>query len=80
MTPDDHDSLPLPAVVVRNEFSVVEVRFVRRGLSVSLVVADPATGRSTVLDATELEALAAAPRESLRALLREVETSQSGEQ
>jgi hypothetical protein len=80
VTPDDCAPALPPAVVVRNEFSVVEVGYLRRGLTVSLVVTDPATGRSTVLDATELETLAAAPRESLRALLREVESGQSDEQ
>lgn len=76
MTSDD-PSLPLPpAVVLRNEFSVVEVGYVRRGLAVSLVVTDTATGRSTVLDATELATLTAAPREAFRSLLREVESQE----
>jgi hypothetical protein len=67
---DRSTRLPAPTLV-RNEFAVVEVGFLQRGESVSVVVSDPAGGRSVVLDATELEALASVPRESLRRLLRE---------
>ena len=56
-------------IVVRNEFALVHVGFVRRGDAVSLTLRDPASGSSVVLDATELEALTLAPRESLRRLL-----------
>jgi hypothetical protein len=66
---------PPPPVLVRNEFSVVELTWLARGDSLSLVVTDPATGRRTVLDATELEALVRAPHELFRALLREAEAS-----
>lgn len=69
-TPERPTDLPAPTVV-RNEFAVVEVGFARRGDSVSLVVSDPASGRTVVLDATELEALVLVPRESLRGLLRD---------
>lgn len=72
-------STGLPArVLVRNEFAVVEVGFLQRGEAVSLVVSDPAGGRSVVLDATELEALASVPRESLRRLLREAASQDGG--
>lgn len=74
--PDRSTGLPAPTLV-RNEFAVVEVSFLQRGEAVSLVVSDAAGGRSVVLDATELEALASVPRESLRRLLREA-ASQDG--
>lgn len=69
MTPPGRATdLPAPTVV-RNEFALVEVGFVRRGDAVSLTLTDPASGSRVVLDATELEALAQASRESLRRLL-----------
>lgn len=65
-------SAPLPPpVLIRNEFAMVEVSYVRRGHSLSLVVTDSATGSRIVLDATDLEALAQASHESFRKLLRE---------
>ena len=62
-----------PPVTVRNEFSLVEVGYVPRGKSLSLVVTDSLSGSRIVLDATELESLARAPHESFRRLLREVD-------
>lgn len=67
---DPPTDLPAPTVV-RNEFALVEVGFVRRGDAVSLTLSDPASGCRVVLDATGLEALIHAPRESLRRLLSE---------
>ncbi len=58
-----------PLAVLRNEFAVVELGCLRRGESTSLVVTDAASGRSIVLDATELEAMTRAPREAFRTLI-----------
>lgn len=62
-----------PAAVLRNEFSIVELRYVRRGDSVSLLIADTMADNEIVLDSTELESLARAPHESFRRLLREID-------
>ena len=62
-----------PDVVMRNEFSLVELRYEHRGDSVSLAVTDSLTGNQIALDATELEALARAPHEAFRALLRDLD-------
>ena len=70
MEPDT--ALP-PAVVLRNEFSLVELRYVQRGDSVSLSVTDGHSGSEIVLDSTELESLARAPHEAFRQLLRELD-------
>lgn len=61
-----------PPVTIRNEFSLVEVGYLPRGKSLSMVLTDSLTGSRIVLDATELESLARAPHESFRRLLREV--------
>lgn len=74
----DTGSAP-PAAILRNEFSLVEVGYVRRGDSVSLLVHDSITGAETLLDATELESLARAPHESFRRLLREIDDGTDGE-
>lgn len=65
-------SLP-PDVVLRNEFSLVRLRYERRGDSISLVVTDTVQGNEITLDSTELETLARAPHEAFRKLLREVD-------
>ena len=72
MTTDDTGALP-PPVTIRNEFSLVEVSYLRRGASLSLVITDSTTGSRLVLDSTELESLARARHESFRRLLREVD-------
>ncbi|MQA61238.1 MAG: hypothetical protein GEU86_07020 [Actinophytocola sp.] len=65
-------SLP-PDIVLRNEFSLVHLRYSRRGESLSLLVTDTVTGNEITLDSTELETLARAPHESFRKLLREID-------
>ena len=62
-----------PDAVLRNEFSVVELRYVRRGDSVSLLITDTVAGTQIVLDSTELESLARAPHESFRRLMKEID-------
>jgi len=73
MANDTHNALP-PTAVMRNEFSMVELRYLRRGESLSLVITDTLNGNEIVLDSTELECLARAPHESFRRLLREIDT------
>ncbi len=70
---DDMDAPVPPAVVLRNEFSIVELSYVLRADAVTLVVSDRVTGNQIQLDPTELETLARAPHESFRRLLREVD-------
>lgn len=72
MNPDLDAPLP-PAAVLRNEFSIVELSYARRGDAVSLVITDSATGNKIQLDSTELESLARAPHESFRRLLLEID-------
>lgn len=72
MQPEPDTRLP-PAIVMRNEFSIVQLTYARRGESVSLVVTDTLTGNEITLDSTELETLARAPHEAFRRLLREVD-------
>jgi hypothetical protein len=62
-----------PAAVLRNEFSLVQLSYVTRGETVCLVVTDTVNGNEIMLDSTELEALARAPHESFRKLLREID-------
>jgi hypothetical protein len=57
------------AHVVRNEFALVEVAYVNRDRSTSLLITDASSGRAVVLDALELEALTRVAREALRGLL-----------
>jgi hypothetical protein len=45
------------AVVLRSADSVVEIRYVRRGATTSVMVTDVRTGDHVILDATELESL-----------------------
>lgn len=72
--PTDITDLALPpAAVLRNEFSLVELTYLRRGDSISLQITDSLTGESIVVDSTELESLARAPHESFRRLLREID-------
>lgn len=72
--PETDTETPLPpAAVIRNEFSLVELHYVRRGDSTSLLVRDTVAGNEIVLDSTELESLARAPHESFRKLLREID-------
>jgi hypothetical protein len=58
---------------MRNEFSLVELSYLDRGDSMSLLVHDVLTGNEIVLDSTELESLARARHESFRRLLREID-------
>jgi hypothetical protein len=69
---DADTSLPAD-VVLRNEFSLVQLRYLRRGDSISLVVTDTVHGNEITLDSTELETLARAPHEAFRKLLREID-------
>jgi hypothetical protein len=63
---------PAPAVVLRSADDAVEVRYVPRGSSTSVMVTDVRTGDRAILDATELESLARSPGAELRRLLAEV--------
>ena len=67
VTPDEDASLP--AVVLRGVDSVVEIRYVGRGATTSVMVTDVRTGDRVVLDATELESLVRGPHAELRRLL-----------
>ncbi|MPZ93785.1 MAG: hypothetical protein GEU96_02480 [Propionibacteriales bacterium] len=69
----DKDTPLPPAAVIRNEFSLVELHYARRGDAISLVVRDTVAGNEIVLDSTELESLARAPHELFRKLLREID-------
>lgn len=62
-----------PDVVLRSGDDEVEVRYVPRGASTSLMVTDLRSGNAVVLDATELESLARAPGAELRRLLHDVD-------
>jgi hypothetical protein len=55
--------------VVRNEFALVEVAYVNRDRSTSVLITDATSGRAVVLDALELEALTRVAPEALRGLL-----------
>jgi len=68
MIPDEGTVRP-SAVVLRNADSTVEVRYVGRGATTSVMVTDVRTGDHTILDATELESLARGQRAELRRLL-----------
>ena len=54
----DEETVPPPAVVLRSADSIVEIRYVRRGATTSVMVTDVRTGDQIILDATELESLA----------------------
>lgn len=62
-----------PPVTVRNEFSLVEIGYVRDGDAVSLVVADADSGDRIVLRAADLAILARSSHESFRRLLRAID-------
>ena len=60
-------------MVVRNEFSVVELSYVRQGDDLCMVVSDPDTGEHVVLHPIQLAALARTSHESFRRLLRAID-------
>jgi hypothetical protein len=62
-----------PPVVVRNEFSLVELSYLRDGETLSLVIADADSGDRVVLGAAELASLARSSHESFRRLLRAID-------
>ena len=62
-----------PPVVVRNEFSLVELSYTRDGDGLRLVVADADTGEQVALGMAELSALARSSHESFRRLLRAID-------
>ena len=68
----DDPAVP-PPVTVRNEFSLVEIGYVRDGDAVSLVVADADSGDRIVLGAADLAILARSSHESFRRLLRAID-------
>lgn len=72
MSLDAPNSVP-PPIVVRNEFSIVELSYVRDGDGLRLVVADADTGRRIALGAAELATLARSSHESFRTLLRAID-------
>jgi hypothetical protein len=62
-----------PPMVVRNEFSIVELSYVENGDGLSLVVSDAVTGDHVVLNPTALVSLARSSHESFRRLLRAID-------
>lgn len=64
--------VPPASVVLREDGEEVEIRYVRRGASTSLMVTDRQTGSTAVLDATELESLARAPGSEVRELIGDI--------
>ena len=60
--------MPPSAVVLRSADSVVEIRYVGRGATTSVMVIDVRTGDQVILDATELESLARGHPAELRGL------------
>ncbi len=68
----DDPALPPPAIV-RNEFSLVELSYVREGDALALVVADADSGDRIVLGAADLALLARSSHESFRRLLRAID-------
>lgn len=72
MASDAQIPLP-PPIVVRNEFSIVELSYVRDGDALSLVVADADSGDRIVLGAADLASLARSSHESFRRLLRAID-------
>jgi hypothetical protein len=62
-------TVPAPAVVLRSADDVVEICYVPRGSSTSVMVTDVGSGDRTILDATELECLARSPGAELGRLL-----------
>lgn len=68
MSSETRDATP-PPMVVRNEFSIVELSYVRDGDGLSMVISDADTGDHVVLKPTELASLARSSHESFRRLL-----------
>lgn len=62
-----------PPVVVRNEFSLVELSYVQDGNGLKLVVSDADTGEHIALAAADLAILARSSHESFRRLLRAID-------
>ena len=76
---NDQNSPDLPeSIMLRNEFSMVELSYIVRGDSLSLCVRDALSGEQIVLDSTELECLVRAPHESFRRLLLEIDETYDG--
>ena len=71
MTTEEGAESP-PVIVLRSAESTVEIRYVERGATTSVLVSDAATGDHTTLDATELESLARGHSAELRRLLTEI--------
>ena len=67
-----------PPVVVRNEFSIVELSYVGDGDALALVVADADSGEHVVLGPAQLAALARSSHESFRRLLRAIDDHHDG--
>ena len=65
-----------PPMLVRNEFSIVELSYRRDGNGLSMVVSDADTGQHVVLSAADLAALAACSHEPFRRLLRAIDDHQ----
>jgi hypothetical protein len=57
VTSDERTAVAPSAIVLRSAGSVVEIRYVRRGATTSVMVTDVRTGDHVILDATELESL-----------------------
>ena len=72
MSSETPDATP-QSVVVRNEFSIVELSYVRDGDGLCMVVSDADTGEHVVLNPTELASLARSSHESFRMLLRAID-------
>lgn len=66
------DTVP-PPTMIRNEFSLVELSYVRSGDSLGLVVSDADSGDRVLLRAADLRTLARAPHEAFRRLLRAID-------
>jgi len=62
-----------PPMVVRNEFSIVELSYLRDGDGLCMVVSDADTGDHVVLNPSELASLAHSSHESFRRLLRAID-------
>lgn len=72
MSSDATSPLP-PPVVVRNEFSIVELSYTTDGNRLGLVITDADSGDRVVVGAAELAALAGCSHESFRMLMRVID-------
>ena len=72
MSAEASDDTP-PSMVVRNEFSIVELSYVREAHGLSMVVSDADTGGHVTLSPKELAALAGSSHEAFRRLLRAID-------